>query len=380
MLAPRHSTDAEAIQRLLDDSFDADVQALAQRYGYSSPEEMANANGFGTIEELAQAWWGYTVPATLSESQIAALSAMMPQISQENMTTLMQNPAIQTVANSTSLLSSFLNSLDAGMYSSWGESQVQEPFLALVQIAGKTSEGGSLAQFDLSRLNTSGVQLSELNFSGTNITMEQLNAAGQISWANLSGLDVGGLTTTGKWLMGVNFSGTNVNSAQLREAGFIGFSDLSGLDLSGFDLAGLNMTSCNFSNSNVTGEQLNAMSDFKRVNLSGVVNLTGLNTAGANLIHVNFSNSGITASQLNQAANISQSTLSGLDLTDLNTANRDLQWADLSGSTISVQQIVSAGGIQGVNLVGTGISEAQLRAALTAAGKDPSITQSMFFD
>jgi len=124
------------------------------------------------------------------------------------------------------------------------------------------------------------------------------------------------------------------------------------------------------------GLTLNRRNTLTDLNLSGL-NLTGFNPAGKDVVGVNFAGSNIAAEQLNVASNYRLSNLSGLDLTGFNPVGKDVMLANFAGSTITAAQIAAADKIRGINLSGTGITRAELDAALIDAGKNPA---SLFFD
>jgi uncharacterized protein YjbI with pentapeptide repeats len=228
---------------------------------------------------------------------------------------------------------------------------------------------------DLTGWDTEGLNLQYIDFSGSNVTPQQLNAAAEISNSNLSGLDLSELNTTGKNLLGINFTGSNITAEQLNAASNIEGTNLSGLqNLTDLNTTDRNLAGINFTGSNITAEQLNASTTYTNSNLSGL-DLTGLNTSGKWLAGVNLSGSTVTGEQLNAvqgAWGIASSNLSGLDLTGLNTVGRELYEVNLSNSNITIEQLVASNGIWRANLSGTLITRAGLEAALIAANKNPN--------
>jgi hypothetical protein len=133
--------------------------------------------------------------------------------------------------------------------------------------------------------NPEGLVLGGINFSGSNVTAEQLNAATSINGANLSGLDLTGLNTEGKNLEGINFVGSNISVSQLNAASSIAFANLSGFQtLDGLDTAEKDLAYVNFSGSNITPAQLSEASNIAYVNLSGTgITRAQLETLGSPL-------------------------------------------------------------------------------------------------
>jgi uncharacterized protein YjbI with pentapeptide repeats len=100
---------------------------------------------------------------------------------------------------------------------------------------------GVYAQMDLSGLNltgwdTAGKNLGSHNLTGSNVTVEQLNAASTILGTNLSGLNLSGLVLTGKSVQNINFSDTNVTAEQINGAAWIIGANLSGTGITRADL------------------------------------------------------------------------------------------------------------------------------------------------
>lgn len=230
-------------------------------------------------------------------------------------------------------------------------------------------DGIGLAGFDLTGFNFGLKNLYNAKFNNSNITVDQLNSAASITYANLSGVQtLAGWDSTGKSLAGVNFVGSNVEVQTLNSS--IGFAaaNLSGRNLTGLVTTGKSIAGANFSGSNISVAQIQSSSDWSWADLSGL-DLTGLDTVGRRLNGINFSGSTISVSQLNNAMSIDSANLSGRDLIGLETTNKWLMHNNFSNSNITINQLMQAFAISGVNLVGTGITRPALEAAIADAGK-----------
>lgn len=130
--------------------------------------------------------------------------------------------------------------------------------------------------------------------------------------------------------------------------------------------------------SNITGAQLNAATGISAVsgaNLTGT-NLTGWNTSGKYLSSVNFTGSNITVAQLNASGAMNSANFTGLNLTGFAPTNKNILGANFSNVTgLTAAAIASASDIRTINLTGTGITKAQLEAALISVGKNPASAQ-----
>jgi hypothetical protein len=89
--------------------------------------------------------------------------------------------------------------------------------------------GANLSRADLSDANLSGANLSDADLSGADLSGANLSRA-DLSDANLSGANLSGADLSGADLSGANLSGANLSGADLSDA------DLSGANLSGADL------------------------------------------------------------------------------------------------------------------------------------------------
>jgi uncharacterized protein YjbI with pentapeptide repeats len=153
-----------------------------------------------------------------------------------------------------------------------------------------------------------------------------------IDWTKIDNME-------GFYMKSLNLEGTNIDGSLLntllkslvkddpKSPAFFG-TKLSGLNLTGFDMENRAFLGVNFANSTgLTGIDFTKTRSMTAVNVSNL-NMTGFSGDGKVLLHVNFSGaSGLTPQSLAKATHLS-----------------------------------------GTNLMGTGITRAQLEAALTEAG------------
>ena len=249
-----------------------------------------------------------------------------------------------------------LAELTQEMHVWYGPKVLPQPALsfALFNLAGSNvsadqlNAAGSLFGANLSGVqtlagfDTTGRDLQFVNFADSNISPAQLQAAGQITGVNLSRLNLLGMNTAGMSFLNVNLSGADISSAQLSAAQSLVGANLSNLDLTGLITNGKPLNGVNFYGSTISTDQLNAATDLRYANLS-MQDLTGLQLAGRNMQNVNFAGSNITAAQLNAASNISGVNLSGLNtLGGLNLTGKSIAAMDFSNSNITGEQLNGA--------------------------------------
>ena len=254
-------------------------------------------------------------------------------------------------------------------------------FSSATSIRGSNLSGLVLADFTPHDLQNT--TLSGATFSGSS-----LNGVTEMRWSNLSGTDLAGFNPSGKDLWGVNLSGaTGITGAQLNQASNLFATDLSRVDLTGFtptnkDLRYVNLTGA----TNLTGSQLNGATNFGFSNLSGL-DLTGFNPTGKSFYGANLSGtSGISGTNLSGGSDFSLANLSRMNLSNFTPAGKSLRSANLNGASgLTAASLAQATSIAHTDLRGTGITRAQLDAALAAAGKEqwaggPFHTATITFD
>lgn len=247
--------------------------------------------------------------------------------------------------------------------------------------------------------DTTGRDLTWIDFTGSNISTAQISAANNIDYSDFSGVNLSGLNLQGKGITGTSFSGAlNFDSSALNNADNLERINLAGLNLNAWNTTGKNLESFNLSGSTITMAQLeatrgrwgNTSEGLVQANLSNM-DLTGLNTSGKSLGSVNFVGSTISVAQLNNAQSITYANLSGTsptnkrDLTGLELTAKGVP-VNLANTTITPEQLVQAsnwtpsymgsgGPSTWIDLRGTGITKAQLTSALETAGRtgDPNM-------
>jgi prepilin-type N-terminal cleavage/methylation domain-containing protein len=198
-------------------------------------------------------------------------------------------------------------------------------------LLGTVATNPGLAQADWSKVETYGLDFSNRDLSGTNLSGDQLSQAGSI------------------------FQNTN----------------LQGLNLTEWDTSGKYLWNANLANSTITGSQLNSAAELQALNLSGT-DLTGWAPTGLNLQGFNLQGSNLSTAQINAASNFADSNLSGINFSGTTLAGKVIDGANLSGAlNLTPGQIASATLLQGnpINLSNTTITRQNLADALTAAGK-----------
>jgi len=274
--------------------------------------------------------------------------------------------------------------------------------------------------------------------NSTGISVSDILTASDFRSTNLTGLDFTGASFTGRNINGVTISSPQNwdNGAALNGAADLRGAQLLGLDLTGYDPrtyinpTGSHTANINFTGSVLSQDGLNWMfsggsaqmilrqsrfsgvdftgvtitSDILWANLTGAVNLTGANFSRAvgsfQVVEANMGDidmtgfpydtrlfrgtdlrnvKNMTGADLNQSRGFSthggsRTNLSGRDLTGWSPTYPIIN-ADLINVTgITAQSLVNATDIRGIRLTGTGITKAQLDAALLAVGKDPTST------
>jgi len=449
--------------------YDPGQETVASWMGYNVPGQGNVAGlladyGYGSLEEMANAYYSTTVYPSLDREGVLELAHRLTELTPEMLTNALAIPSVQTPENLLSLQASLQGNLVVGNLDTWDPFDVQDVMFDILSKSATSSNnptGSLLAQMDFSNIDLTNRSLSNMVLTGSNITGEQINQAVGITNANLSGLNLSGLSLAGKSAQGVNFAGaTGITAAEILVSPNVQSANLSGLDFTGANLSGKVLTNTRISGaSNLTGAQFNGVANVRgavlegldlsgwttplytgdwntavaslansivntnimnsqlsrNANLNGVdlgfwrpngifgVNLAGVkNFTGANITnHIywgtdmgttdmtgyNFTGRTIagdfrnvknmTGADLNRAgslihAGIFSTNLSGRDLTGWQPTY-DIRNANLSNTTgITAQSIATATNITGINLRGTGISKAQLDAALTAAGKNPA--------
>ncbi|HTI15320.1 MAG TPA: pentapeptide repeat-containing protein [Dictyobacter sp.] len=184
------------------------------------------------------------------------------------------------------------------------------------------------------RLDFRGVNLSDVDLRGVNLSGVNLNEANLID-INLSGANLSNARIYEANLSRANLSGTNLSEANLSEAN-LSEANLSRADLSNANLNGAVVIRTDLNESNLSGAYLNG-ADLRWSNLSGSY-LRGVRLIEANLIEVDLSEADLSEANLDGAnlsrANLSRTNLKGANLSRTLLIGTNLTHATLSGCTI----------------------------------------------
>jgi uncharacterized protein YjbI with pentapeptide repeats len=239
----------------------------------------------------------------------------------------------------------------------------------------------------LHQMYLNGVDLSETNFLGANLSETDLSGA-DLRGANLSvthlrradlrGANLSEAELWSAYLGGANLSGANLSGANLSEADLHGANlhkaNLSEADLSDADLRKTHFIEAHLSEADLSNADLSDAS-LERANLSGA-NLSGANLERANLSGAYLIKTKLNAAQLNGAnfykaslieadlstaylikANLSQANFKQASLSEADLSEADLSEADLSEANLERADFSRA------NLTGANLRQANLKQA-----------------
>ena len=185
-----------------------------------------------------------------------------------------------------------------------------------------TFQESDLSQADLMQSNFSGAKLCR----NTRDTLRHAN----LSEVDFSGVDLSEINFKNTDLKSVDFSKTNLSSANLTganlEQSYLTEANLTEANLTGANLEDAYLEKANLSGANLTGANLEMSRDIDKVNLSGA-NLTGANLqriclqeanlSGANLTEANLSHARLYKVRLEQAnfykSNLAHTTVTKVD-------------------------------------------------------------------
>jgi uncharacterized protein YjbI with pentapeptide repeats len=259
--------------------------------------------------------------------------------------------------------------------------------------------GVDFRKLHLFKVDLSGVDLSELDFSGTSLLQANLSGANlykadlsnailqeadfsganlieanlknkklpqtNFSGANLSGANLSGVKLSRTNLSEANLSGTNLSGAEFHVSTIINNTNFRLSNLRGSDLRGLDLSFNNFSGANLAG-----------ANLAGA-NLTGVNLAGANLTGANLQYTNLRQIQIQETIidekwkliwDIINNVSEGRDLHGLDLSMADLEGANLSEADLRNVNFTGAklnrANFTNSNLVQANLSESDINMAI----------------
>lgn len=367
-------------QTLLD--YYGSLENVANSQGFTNPDVAAFTAACGSAQMAALNYGYYTPTANVPsspEEKISLIAAIQNgSIQSSDVATLVGNPNQNNGAIAQSNDPTFINEVIAALNTANKSSYANDVLTSAIQ---GSASSDTLPNLDFSSWDPTGQNISCYNtrLADTNISLDQLTQANQIYGIDLSGIDLTGFETDN--LTGCNFSNTNVTGAQISNQGknfnggktYLSGDNLAGTNLAGLDVTGGSITNISFSQvSGITGANLKNATTFRN-NQLGTLDMTGFSTAAnANLDGTNFSQvTNLNASSLNNAGQYQYASFSGQNMTGFNANNgKYLYGANFENATgLTAAALANAGGLNTVNLKGTGISKAQMTAALQALGK-----------
>ncbi|WP_342220713.1 pentapeptide repeat-containing protein [Rickettsiella endosymbiont of Miltochrista miniata] len=243
------------------------------------------------------------------------------------------------------------------------------------------------SHLDFSEADLAGVQLSHLDFSGSNFTRARLKFA-NLSNVNLNGTSLVQTDFSGADLFNTSLGFAQGSKAKFKAANLINSSFHYG-DFSEADFTRVNLTHSFFLNINLTGAYL-VQADLSKTTFMWSVlqhaelfeailtqadlsncDLSAANLEGAYLMHVNLRNATLNHARLQEAvlmdsdlryAKLNNSNLVGAKLENANLSGAQLNTADCQGSIFAGANLTKAN-LDASNLQHADLSRAILKGA-----------------
>ena len=218
--------------------------------------------------------------------------------------------------------------------------------------------GADLTGLKLFKVDLSGSDLSEVDFSETSLYQANLSGANlckaNLSTAILQEADLSGASLIEANLKDKKFPATNLSGADLSKANLDGAkfytstslsnTNFSSTDLRGADLSGLSLENTNFTGANLCKANLNA------------TNLNAANLCGANLDEANLEYANLREAQIQEAI-IDKKWYLVWEIVNNGAERRDLHGLDLSMADLEGANLSEAD-LSNVNFTGTKLNRA----------------------